>query len=117
MHFPDHDPRRSVTVSLVRADGTGSTVVEDGSGSIPVLQGGLNPILDTSNRLYLYARNCSINDGSPQPVTFSRCVPLRIEDAQGRRAAVTIVEIIGRTSLVRYDFSTKEGEGRHSTMS
>lgn len=45
----------------------------------------------------------SIDDQPYQPHQFMPGEPFMLEDARGTRAVVTIVEIIGRSSLVRFE--------------
>jgi hypothetical protein len=99
----DHDPRQNIEVTLVRSDGVGSVIFESGTGSVPGLSGRLNPIRDTSDNLHLYADNIAINDHPGQPQDFRLGEPLGLEDAQGSRAIITIIEVIGRSCLVRFE--------------
>jgi hypothetical protein len=95
------EPAEGIKILLHRSQNVGSTVIH-GSGQIPGLQGRLNPILDTSNRLYLYADNIAIDGGKLQPVPFSINVPIELEDANGTIIFVTIKQIAGRISLLQY---------------
>lgn len=67
-----------------------------GTGYIPGLKGRLNPILDSSNRTYLYADNIAIDGGKGQPVGFNVNVPFELEDADGTvvYAAVKYLSLI-----------------------
>lgn len=80
----------------------GSAIFSESTGHLPGLRGRLNPILDTSNRTILYADNIAIEDGRQQPVTFRVGKPLRLTDAYGSNLSVTIVDIIGRSSLLEF---------------
>ena len=80
----------------------GAAIFAEGTGHLPGLSGRLNPILDTSNRTYLYASNIAIEEGRQQPVTFRLGKPLRLTDAHGAELVVTIVNILGRSSLLEY---------------
>ena len=80
----------------------GAAIFARGTGHVPGLRGRLNPILDTSNRTYLYADNIAIEEGRPQPVTFRLGKPLRLTDALGAEFMVAIVNILGRSSLAEY---------------
>ncbi len=62
----------------------------------------MNPILDTSNRTYLYADNIAVENGRRQPVPFRVGKPIRLTDAHGAELSVTIVDIVGRSSLLEY---------------
>ena len=91
---------------MPRATGVGSLIFEAGSGYVPGLAGRLSPIrdiVDEADRFYLYADNISVNDQPYQPFYFTRGQPVLLEDAQGVRAVVTIVELIGRSSLMRLE--------------
>ena len=99
----NHDPRHNIEVTLIRSDGAGSVIFESGTGSVPGLSGRLNPIRDTSDRLFLYADNIAINNHPSQPQHFRLGEPLGLEDAHGSRAIVTIIEVIGQSSLIRFE--------------
>ena len=72
------------------------------TGYIPGLSGRLNPILDTSNRTYLYADNIAIEGGKNQPVTFKVNEPFELEDADGIVMQVRVLHIQGRTTLLEF---------------
>lgn len=102
----DHDPANDLDVTLPRSVGTGSMIFEAGTGHVPGLHGRLNPLrggAGGADRYYLYADNISINDQPYQPYDFTPGCPLGLEDARGARALVTIVSLIGRSSLVRFE--------------
>ncbi len=94
---------RALTIELTELLGGGSVVFEKGTGCLPGLAGRLNPILDTTNRTYLYADNIAISGGQQQPVSF---VPseddLHLTDANGSTMLVRVVAITGRSSLLEY---------------
>ena len=85
----------------VLSDG-GAAIFSKGTGYLPVVQGRLNPILDTHERTYLYADNIAINGGLQQPVDFSLGKELHLADADGKEAWIRIVSMIGRAALVQY---------------
>ena len=89
-------------LELTPLESGGAAIFAQGTGHLPGLSGGLNPILDTSNRTYLYADNIAIDEGRQQPVTFRLGKPLRLTDAHGTELMVTIVDILGRSSLLEY---------------
>jgi hypothetical protein len=102
----DHDPANDLGLTLPRAPGLGSLIFEAGTGSIPGLNGRLNPVRDRAglaDRYYLYADNISINNQPYQPHAFRPGEGLALEDAHGSRVVVTIVSVIGRSSLVRFE--------------
>ncbi len=72
------------------------------NGVVAAVSGRLNPILDTSNRTYLYADNIAIEEGRQQPVHFRLGKPLRLTDAFGYELSVTIVDIVGSSALLEY---------------
>ena len=94
---------RPLAIDLAPLPDGGSAVFAEATGHLPGLAGRLNPILDTSNRTYLYASNVAINGGRRQPVSF---VPgeeeLHLMDADGRQLLVRVVAIMGRSSLLEY---------------
>ncbi len=89
-------------VRLERRGDVGSIIIQS-TGHIEGLSGRLNPILDTSERTYLYADNIAIDGGKRQPTTFSVDEPFILEDAHGHvfRAIVRFIE--GRTALIEYE--------------
>jgi hypothetical protein len=88
-------------VTLASTDNTGSVICMS-TGYIPGLQGRLNPILDTSNRTYLYADNIAIDGGKNQPATFLIDEPFELEDCDGMIMQVRVLHIQGRTSLLQF---------------
>ncbi|MCQ3802852.1 MAG: putative DNA binding domain-containing protein [bacterium] len=95
--------QRSLAVDLAVLRGGGSVVFPEATGHIPGLAGRLNPILDTSNRTYLYASNIAINGGRQQPLSF---IPgteeLHLMDADGGEFLVRVAAITGRSSILEY---------------
>ncbi len=81
----------------------GSVIFSESTGHLPGLRGRLNPILDTSNRTYLYADNIAIENGRQQPVTFRVGKPIRLTDAYGAELSATVIDIVGRSSLLQYE--------------
>lgn len=100
----DHDPEDDLEVVLPERERIGSAIFEAGTGYLPGLAGRLNPIRDPDGRLSLYADNVSINESPHQPATFELGQPLGLEDAEGARLLVTILEVIGRSSLLQYEW-------------
>lgn len=80
----------------------GSVIFPEAKGYLPGLRGRLNPILDSSNRTYLYASNIAIDEGRQQPVTFRLDKPLKLTDSSGYSLSLTILDIVGRSSLLEY---------------
>ncbi len=75
----------------------------EGTGGLPGLAGRLNPILDHLDRMYLYAANIAIDEGSHQPVRFKLNQPLRLTDVNGVEWMVRFVEMIGKSALLEYE--------------
>ena len=92
----------ALNVELTRLSNGGAAIFPNATGHVPVLRGRLNPILDTHDRTYLYADNIAINGELQQPVSFAFGEELRLSDAEGQDAAVSIIAIIGRAALVQY---------------
>jgi hypothetical protein len=88
-------------VILVKSKNIGSMICHS-TCHIPGLEGRLNPILDTSNRTYLYADNIAINSGVQQPGKFTVNEPFELEDCNGVLIQVKVLFIQGRTSLLQY---------------
>ncbi|HEK1767277.1 TPA: toll/interleukin-1 receptor domain-containing protein [Pseudomonas putida] len=95
------DPAEDIQITLAVTENTGSVICH-GTGYIPGLEGRLNPILDTSNRTYLYADNIAINSGENQPATFKVGEPFELEDSNGVIMEVRVIYIKGRTSLIQF---------------
>jgi hypothetical protein len=95
------DPADEIEVAVPRTENVGSLIILS-TGHIPGLSGRLNPILDRSNRTYLYADNIAIDGGVNQPGTFRINEPFELEDANGVVTYVTVKFISGRTSLLQY---------------
>ena len=94
--------RGDLLLELQPLQNGGSAIFPQSSGHLPGLRGRLNPIRDTSDRTYLYADNIAVDGGRQQPVHFRLGRPMRLTDASGFELSVTIVDIIGRSSLVEY---------------
>jgi len=97
-----HPPDQPLVINLRTVKDTGSVVCPDGTGYVPGLIGRLSPILDTSNRLYMYADNIALEKGLQQPVKFRLRRSIRAEDRDGNRFDIKVVEIIGKTSLIEF---------------
>ncbi len=82
--------------------GGGSAIFTRDSGHLPGLRGQLNPIRDHLDRTYLYADNISINEGRQQPVSFRLGKSMLLTDSHGYELSITIIDIVGRSSLVEY---------------
>jgi hypothetical protein len=100
--FQDWDPVQDLQAWLPMSENLGSVICH-GTVSIPGLEGRLNPILDTSKRMYLYANNIAIRDGEQQPASFSLGMPIKLEDSNGVVMYVTVLHIQGQTSLIQYN--------------
>ncbi|MEZ9325812.1 TIR domain-containing protein [Vibrio cyclitrophicus] len=95
------DSGDDINITVAASENTGSTICTS-TGYIPGLQGRLNPILDTSNRTYLYADNIAVSGGKNQPVTFAINTPFELEDCDGVIMEVRVLHIQGRTSLLQF---------------
>lgn len=97
-------------IRLEGLPGGGSLIFEHGTGFVPSLSGRLNPIRDTEKRNYIYGDNVSFEDSADQPFRFALDRPFVAEDAYGARVGLTVLAIVGRTSLLRYVFLNKAAE-------
>ncbi len=89
-------------MELDRLPDGGAVIFAEDTGHLPGLQGRLNPIRDSTDRMYMYADNIAIEEGRRQPVYFRLGKPMQLTDAFGYELSVTIVDIIGRSALVEY---------------
>lgn len=99
---PEFDPVRDLNVMLPKIEGIGSLVGLRGWHGIPGLHGNMNPIHDSSNRLYVYTKNIAIDGGKPQPVRFEIGKSLHFEDSDGNERFVTFVAVISDCFLVEH---------------
>ena len=93
---------RPLALEVSPLPGGGAVIFPNATGTLPGLEGRLNPIRDSLGRTYLYADNIAINDGQPQPVSFGYGEELRLTDAGGNERWVRVVYIAGRSALVEY---------------
>jgi hypothetical protein len=95
------DPAQNLEIIIPQSENIGSAICRS-AGHIVGLEGQLNPILDTSNRTYIYADNIAINGGVGQPATFHINDPMDMEDRNGAVFLVTVKFIKARISLLQY---------------
>lgn len=98
---PAWDPNDDLRIAVSAGAGIGSIICH-GTGYIPGLEGRLNPILDTSRSMYLYADNIAVDGGKHQPSHFEIDTPFELEDSNGVVMQVRVLYIQGRTSLIQY---------------
>lgn len=106
-YYPAHaidgySAESDLDISIEKNDDIGSLICPNRTGYIPGLDGRLNPILDTSNRTYLYADNIAINGGINQPATFEIGKPITLEDRSGVIMTVVFLRTKGDSSLLQY---------------
>lgn len=94
-----YDPNVDLEITLNLIENIGSIIIQS-TGYITGLQGRLNPILDSANRMYLYADNIAVDGGKNQPVVFALNQPLSLEDSQGVVMNVIFRFINGRTTAL-----------------
>ena len=99
----DWRPPAPLSAQLETLPAGGSSIFSDGTGHLPPLKGRLNPILDSHDRMYLYASNIAVNQGKQQPVHFKLNQPVRLTDAAGFEWVARFVEMIGTSALVEYE--------------
>lgn len=91
-----------LTLEIAALEEGGSIIVPEGTGTIPGLEGTLNPIRDSLGRTYIYGTNLSFEESPEQPFNFLLEQAFSASDAFGNRFEVTVLAILGRTSLLRY---------------
>ena len=96
-----YDASSDLVINMKAALGKGSVIINT-TGHIDGLNGRLNPVLDTLNRMYLYADNISIENGKNQPVYFRLNEPFQVEDSKGKRFELKIIAIIAESSLIEF---------------
>jgi len=99
--YPNVDPAIDIEIILHATETIGSVII-NGIGYINGLEGRLNPIMDSSNRTYLYADNIAINDGEIQPVPFEINSPITLEDCNGVIIEAVFKHIQGKSSLIQF---------------
>ncbi|MCY3805470.1 MAG: DUF4143 domain-containing protein [bacterium] len=94
----------ALSVELVPLVGGGSAIFEDRTGSLPGLEGRLDPILDGDGRTCLYTDNVAVNGAlSSGAVHFAVGEEiLRLQDAHGNACDVRFVAMRGQSSLLEY---------------
>ena len=102
----DRMPNGTLPLALQPKAG-GSTIIANGTGYLPGIQGRLNPILDQLDRMYLYADNVAINDGMAKPVYFALNEPLRLTDAFGGTATIWFREVCGTSCVFDYQVDAR----------
>ena len=98
----DWIPLTNILIELQALPNGGSVIFPNNIGYVPELQGRLNPILDPSNRTYLYTINIAVNGGKKQPVSFKFKEKLHLKDSNGTEKTISIIEIKGQSSLIEY---------------
>ena len=79
---------------------------------MPRLTGQLTPILDSLDRMYLYAQSVAIEEGKQQPIHFKLNQPLRLTDVNGFEWVVRFIEMIGKSALLEYEPSAPQRKDR-----
>ncbi|MEH2311630.1 MAG: hypothetical protein V7K35_09555 [Nostoc sp.] len=95
-------PEKDSQKKLEHRGNVGSVIFPDSTGYIKGLKGRLNPILDTSDRTYIYADNIAVNGGQQQPVNFEVGKPLNLEYSEGSTMQITIRFAQGNTFLIEF---------------
>lgn len=71
-----------INIEINKIENVGSKIIQS-TGYIDGLEGRLNPIYDSNQRMYLYADNIAIDGDKNQPVTFSINSTIVLEDSKG----------------------------------
>ena len=109
--LPDKVPSDKLGFSFSCGENQGSVIAENGSVTIPGLEGRLNPIKDAAGRTYIYGENLSFDDQPEQPFHFRLHEPFFVEDSLRYRLKLTIISIIGRSSLIEYELDKSSLSG------
>ena len=96
-------PPAPLLVELEALPDGGSMVIPERTGHLPGLEGRLNPILDSLDRMYLYATNVAVDEGRRQPVHFKLNEAMRLTDVHGAGWMVRFVEMSGNSSVLEYE--------------
>ena len=99
---PGWRPPSPLSIQLENLPEGGSVIFTERTGHLPGLKGRLDPILDNRDRMYLYATNVAIEQGSQQPVQFKLYQPLRLTDVHGFEWSVRFIDMFGKSSLLEY---------------
>ena len=83
---------------------SGGSIICHGTCYIPNFTGRLNPILDASQRTYLYADNIAIEGGEAQPFYFKVSERFTIQDKDGKKIHLNIKAMIAGSSVLEYEF-------------
>ena len=102
------DSDTTIIMELERIPDGGTVIIADGIGTIPGLKGRVNPVSDDYDRTGLYAADITIDGGKPQPVHFVLGEELTLTDSNGTQATVRIIDVVGRSSLLEYRYSTAD---------
>ena len=101
------NPPEPLSIQLDSLPTGGSCVFTERTGHLPRLSGRLNPILDSHDRMYLYAKNIAIDCEKQQPVHFKLNQSVRLTDVHGIELSVRFIDFIGNTSLLEYQYLGK----------
>ena len=96
-------PPAPLSVELEAFPTGGSMVIPERTGHLPGLEGRLNPILDSLDRMYLYATNVAIDEGRQQPMHFKQNEAIRLTDVHVAEWMVRFVEMAGNSSVLEYE--------------
>ena len=59
--------------------------------------------MDEHGRTYIYAKNIAIDHGESQPVHFKLGQDLHLEDSDGCKQTVRVLDIVGSSALLEYE--------------
>ncbi len=94
--------REPLSVELAPLTGGGSLILPRSGGSIPGLQGWLEPRRDHLGRMHLYGSRVTIDNGVPEPVPFLPGQSMRVTDDVGHERMIRVINVLGRSTLVEY---------------
>jgi hypothetical protein len=94
----------SLSVALKPSDTKNSAIIR-GSGSLPPIKGTVNPMIDSSKRMYMYANKIGLEtNGQPaeQPLHFALNRPISAMTPTGQRFKIWVTDITQEVSLLEY---------------
>jgi hypothetical protein len=94
----------AATVALKASETKGSAVIRR-SGSLPGINGGLNPVMDAKGQTYLYSTKIGLTKNgkaAPQPVQFSLDRSIDATTDTGLKFKITVLEITPQVSLLEF---------------
>lgn len=97
--IPSFDVNEDIEIRLQSIPNIGSIIIQS-TGYINGIKGRLNPIKDSSSRMYLYADNIAINGGEGQPAKITIDQNMVLEDCDGAVVSIWFRFVSGSTTTL-----------------